>query len=308
MALYEAKVLLETGNLLGEGIAWDTEKERLLWIDIEGRAIHQYLMTSGEQHKISLKERIGCLVMRKGGGFLAGMESGIYALEEGIFEGQVEENAQMSWEVELEQLFVRFAEEKDGNRCNDGKCDPEGRFFVGTMAIDQSGPESRRAGKLYCVQKDGSYQVVERDIGISNGLAWDVRNHRMYYIDTLTQEVWAYDYERESGLISKRQTAYRVDPAEGSPDGMTIDVEGNLWIALWGGGKVICVDPTTGTRLHEVKVGTPLVTCCCFGGKDLSTLYITTASVEISEEERKSGAGHVYYVETNTKGENAWRQ
>lgn len=296
MATYDAKVLLEIGNLLGEGIQWDEEKEQLIWIDIEGKSIHQYQLKTKEHYEIPLNERIGCLVLRKGGGFLLGLESGVY---------EMSEDYDMA---STQKLFVRFREEKIGNRCNDGKCDPEGRFFVGTMAIDQSSPESRTAGKLYCVEKDGSYKVVEKDLGISNGLAWDTVRNIMYYIDTLSQEVWAYEYHRESGEIGNRRCAYSINKSEGSPDGMTIDAEGNLWIALWGGGKVICINPLTKERIHEVKVGTPLVTCCAFGGKDMSTLYITTASVDMTKEERERGAGYIYYIETNTKGETTWRQ
>ncbi|OWF35179.1 regucalcin-like [Mizuhopecten yessoensis] len=169
------------------------------------------------------------------------------------------------------------------DRFNDGKCDPAGRFWTGTMGgqIDNMPTYEKNVGSLYCLDTNGTLVKHFNKITVSNGLAWSPDKQVMFYIDTPTRKVEAFTYHVTSGKISNRRDAidFRSFPEEsmmGWPDGMTIDTDGHLWVACYGAGKVICFDPVTGKALKEVIIPAPRTTSCCFGGKNLDELYVTT--------------------------------
>lgn len=181
-------------------------------------------------------------------------------------------------------------------RMNDGKCDPAGRFWAGTMAYD----ESPGAGALYVF--DGSVRTVLEGVSISNGLAWTADHRTMYYIDTPTGHVDAFDYDERTGAVTGRRHVVKVEG--GHPDGMNIDDEGFLWVALWGGGAVHRYDPS-GRLVATVRV--PAVTnvsSCCFGGPDRSTLFITTSQQGLSDAQRakEPDAGRIWRVDAGVSG------
>src|SRR5918999_4891566 len=166
------------------------------------------------------------------------------------------------------------------NRMNDGKCDPAGRFWAGTMAMDGA----RGRGALYRLDADRSVARMLGAVSVSNGLAWSADSSTMYYIDTPTGSVDAFEFDADAGAISGRRPFVKIDGGDGMPDGMTIDSEGGLWVALWGGGAVHRYD--AGGRLDGiVEVPASLTTSCTFGGSDLGDLYITTASTGLGEAE-----------------------
>jgi sugar lactone lactonase YvrE len=169
-------------------------------------------------------------------------------------------------------------------RFNDGKCDPAGRFWVGTM----SGSQGKAMGKLYCLDTDLSLHIMETDIRISNGLTWNPEATVMYYIDTPTRQVVAYDYDVDSGTISNKRLIIEIPRQIGFPDGMTIDQEGMLWIAMWHGWNVTRWNPHSGKMLASYETPARNTSSCCFGGSDLQDLYITTARVGNTEEELTS--------------------
>jgi sugar lactone lactonase YvrE len=173
-------------------------------------------------------------------------------------------------------------EEPAGTRFNDGKCDPAGRLWVGTMAFDfHTG-----GGSLYALDANLQWTRKLPSVTCSNGITWSLDQRTLYYIDTPTGCVEAFDYNRETGAIDRRRILHKVEPGTGHPDGMTIDAEGQLWVALWDGGCVIRIDPATGALTARLPVpGARLVTSCAFGGEGLATLYITTASL-LSPEQR----------------------
>lgn len=158
-------------------------------------------------------------------------------------------------------------------RFNDGKCDSKGRFWVGSMAVDQESSDAFEAGALYKMDKRVLKEMIS-DVSISNGLAW--WQSSMYYIDTYTNEVVAYDFDETLGNITNKSSCISFQDEIGSPDGMTIDEEGMLWIAHWGGYKVSRWDPKTGKKMEEIKVPAENVTSVTFGGIQLNELYITT--------------------------------
>lgn len=259
MEIFQPDLLVRIDCDLGEGIFWDPSSHHIYWTDINrGR-----LFRCDANGKHVAKKEVTLMV----GAFTLTTVYGVFLLatEEGF----------MLYNWNREELLPLDNPEWNlpANRFNDGKCDPAGRFWAGTMARDTKGQK----GSLYCL--DGStmktQRMIER-IGISNGLAWDSSRHVFYYIDSSRQEVLVFDYE-DDGKIRNRRVCFEVPQKEGSPDGMTIDKEGMLWIAHWNGFQVARWNPITGEKLATIKLPVPLATCCCFGGDDFRTLYISSA-------------------------------
>jgi sugar lactone lactonase YvrE len=191
------------------------------------------------------------------------------------------------------------------NRFNDGKCDPAGRFWAGTMDMDERG----QRGSLYCLYPDGRVQKRLGNIGTSNGLAWSLDGSTMYYIDTPTSVVRAFDFEMETGRISNGRDIIRIPVSMGYPDGMSIDAEGMLWIALWGGGGVGRWNPFDGQLLEMVACPASQTTACAFGGRALDTLYITSARHGLSEDQlqKEPHAGGIFAIKPGCQGIPAYR-
>jgi sugar lactone lactonase YvrE len=255
--MLEAEVVWEIRSELGEGpIWWD---DSLYWVDINAPRLHVYTPATGEKRSFVLSEMTGTVVPRASGGLILAQESGLCA-----FEPETESSESLPWPADKPIV----------NRFNDGKCDPQGRFWVGTMGRDEP------TGSLYRI--DPGFKVTEMlgGVRVSNGLCWDESRGRFYYIDSRTKAIDVFDWEPESGTISGRRIAARLpEGGTGVPDGMTIDTEGRLWVAVFRGRGVHCIDPDTGRSLEKVAVPVPKTTACWFGGKNLDELYITTASV-----------------------------
>jgi sugar lactone lactonase YvrE len=174
---------------------------------------------------------------------------------------------------------------------NDGSCDASGRFWAGTMALD----ERPGAGTLYRLSGDGHVETVLRPVTISNGLDWTDDDERMYFVDTATGCVDVFDFDAAAGAISNRRTFVRIAPEQGAPDGLTVDAEGCVWVSLWGGGAVHRYAPR-GTLECVVRLPVTHPTSCAFGGNDLRELYITTAAIALTERERarQTNAGDLF--------------
>ncbi|ADU31705.1 SMP-30/gluconolactonase/LRE family protein [Evansella cellulosilytica] len=286
----EAQLIIPAGATLGEGPCWDEKKQVLYWIDILEKKIHRFKPVTNETQTIKLSQYIGCLGLVERGGYLVGLQDGIYYLDE----------------ISEEIVSINHPEsEKKENRFNDGKVDPGGRFWAGTMHLD--GLEGE--GALYRLDIDKNISRMIEDVSISNGLAWDTNKQLMYYIDTPTKKVAAFDYDAATGEINNKRYVITIPEGEGFPDGMTIDAEGMLWIAHWGGSRVSRWNPDNGEKLSEIFFPVSQVTCCCFGGEKLDKLYVTTASVGLSEAEQKEqpNAGGVFVVEPGVKGTYSYR-
>lgn len=270
---------------LGEGAIWHPEKEALLWVDITGGKVFMYKPDEGMLQDISLESMVGTVVPSTGEYFaVAAQETGIFGLRE---DG-------------TKQQIAPFPSDALPNvRFNDGKCDPAGRLWIGTM--EKTAKEG--AAKLYMFDNDSLY-VKESNVTISNGIVWDSDKKLMYYIDTPTQQVVAYNYDPETGGISNKRVVVEVPKEMGSPDGMSIDTEGKLWIAHWGGSGVYRWNPETGDLMEKIDVPAPNVTSCAFGGPNLTTLYITTAREGLTEEqlEKYPLSGSLFVTETGIKG------
>jgi len=263
--------------LLGEGPVWDARRSSLFWVDILRGEIHEYRPADGYSHTISVGEYVGAVAPYRDGRLMAAMKSGIVLLDPDTGEREAVGHP----EAHL-----------PGNRYNDGKCDPAGRFWVGSMSLQ----EEPGAGSLYMIDHDRSITRQLEGVTISNGLAWSNDHRTMYYIDTPTFEVAAFDYDIATGSISNRRVAIRIPETDGYPDGMTTDREGCLWIAHWDGWQVTRWDPHTGRKIHHIPMPAARVTSCAFGGDTGNDLYITSARTGLSEEElgRMRGAGGVF--------------
>lgn len=280
-----AQLELKTNATLGEGAIWNHRTQELYWVDIEGKKLHIYNPAAGTNRSFSMPSRIGTVVPGNNGQAFVALEDGIYTLD------LTSEQLTLFAPVEADRPEMRF---------NDGKCDAAGRLWVGSMGLEERDP----VGALYQVNPDGTVIPRLRAITISNGITWTYDQRTMYYIDTPTSQVRAYDFDPVSGQLSGERIAVEIDPALGFPDGMTIDAEDKIWVAMWEGSAVLRFDPTTGALLERIDVPALKVTSCAFGGPDLDTLYITSASINMTaaQHERYPDAGSLFSVRPGVRG------
>uniref|UniRef100_A0A8C7P5P2 Regucalcin n=1 Tax=Oncorhynchus mykiss TaxID=8022 RepID=A0A8C7P5P2_ONCMY len=227
---------------------------------------------------------VGCAVPRRSGGYVIGEGRSFGALD---------------WESKSISTIAVIDEDKPNNRFNDGKVDPAGRLFAGTMAIEERPTVLElKQGSLFSLNKDHIVVKHFNQVDISNGLDWSLDHKTFYYIDSLTYTVEAFNYDINTGSISNRRMVYKMDEGEGIPDGMCIDADGRLWVACYSGGRVIQIDPQTGVRLQTVKLPVDKTTSCCFGGRDYSDLYVTSACKGMDEADmaKQPQAGCVFRI------------
>lgn len=188
--------------------------------------------------------------------------------------------------------------DKDENRCNDGKCDAAGRLWIGTMHIEAKKGE----GALYCY--DGKLEQIMADISVPNGICWSKDNRQMYFIDSYEHAVCEYDYNINTGRLANKRVVITIKEKNHVPDGMTMDDEGMLWVAIWGGGCVNRYNPENGALIGKVKVSAPHVTSCSFGGENMRQLFITTARAGLNEQQLEAFplSGSLFIVDTGTVG------
>jgi sugar lactone lactonase YvrE len=232
--------------VLGEGPRWDAEAGRLLWVDIEGGLLH-----AGDS-TIEGGAMVCAVAPWAGDTVLVALTDALAAVDVAV--GSV-------------RRLAEIPHGAPGLRCNDGACDPAGRFWIGTMALD----ESPGKGALYRYDVDGRLHTVLEGVSLSNGLGWDAGGRLMYYVDSPTQRIDVFDFDVASGALADRRPFAVIPEADGIPDGLALDHEGGIWVALHGGGEVRRFDPDGGLS-GRVEVPVPKVTACCFVGR---RLYVT---------------------------------
>jgi len=264
---------------LGEGPVWDDQLSRLLWVDIvNGRVSAWYPETShGEAFVFS--GQIGAIALTRQSNRVLGATDTGFALF----------NLDNRRRIDIGDPEADLHD----NRFNDGKCDSRGRFWAGSL-----NEEGHYDAALYMLDGSGTIAKKIDHVSCSNGLAWSSDDCTFYYIDTPTRQIVAYDFDVATAEISNRRVVINVDPSDGLPDGMTIDAEDMLWVALWGGWKVIQWNPRTGEKLREIKLPVSQVTSCAFGGKDLKDLYITSARKGLTPDDLSAepDAGALFIV------------
>jgi len=270
---------------LGEGPSWDSRSNMLYWVDILKGNVHMYEPDYCEDTFIHTGGYVSSVVPRKAGGMMVTLQHGFYTL---------------NLETHNVKLICEVEKNVADNRFNDGKCDAYGRYWAGTMSMGYA----KSKGALYFLSRDNTVTKVLSNISISNGLGWSPDNKVMYYIDTPMRRVVSYDFVLETGEIKNQRTVVDFSDQDGSPDGMAVDEEGMLWIAHWGGSKVSRWNPLTGSVLDQIILPTMNVSSCCFGGKNLDELYITTAKrgseQQIPSEQPYAGA--LFRVKVEVRG------
>jgi len=282
----KATPIFDTITEHGEGPVWDAVDQKLYWVDLLQGKYYKADISTNMVEEFSVGQPLGFLALReKQKGLVMGVRDGFgfYDEEKNIFD-LIEPSPEQN------NSKVRF---------NDGAVDPKGRVFGGTMEWD--GAENQ--GKLFRLNTDRSWNLLEENIHISNGMDWNPQKDAYYLIDTLRHVVYAYDYDMGTGTISNRRIHIQFEENE-FPDGMSVDSEGGFWIALWGGSKVVHFD-ANGIRSEEITVPVTHPTSCCFGGQDMKTLFITSSTLPLSEQELKAKplAGRLFRVETDIQGQ-----
>ncbi len=263
----------------GEGPFWDSRLGRLFFVDMLAGAVAEW-DTAGPVRRHVVGDVAAVIRARTRGGWVLAVERGF------AFAGP-------DFDV-IETLPQVFADETI--RMNDGGCDPQGRFYCGSMAY----AETPHAGTLYRLNTDRSVERILTGVTISNGLQWSRDGSTVFYSDTGTGRVDAFDFDADTGTFSGRRPFVALDGAKGAPDGLAIDEEDGLWVALWGGGAVHRYD-VHGSLSEVVELPVPKVTACTFGGDDLRTLFITTSRLGSSAEELPE-AGAVFSVRAGVRG------
>lgn len=284
--LLKADLILDARAELGEGPIWDAAHARLYWVDILDSALHAFDPATGTDRKWDVGSHVGTVVPHARGGV-------VLALKDHIATFDPEKPGKPV-------ASHRPPRHPANNRFNDGKCAPDGRLWVGTMAYDIA----KGAGTLWRCERDGSMTAMIDHVTISNGLVWDLKRRRFYYIDTPTRTIAAYTYDPEHGSISDRRVVVTSTEEDGFPDGMVMDEEGKLWVAHWGKHQVICWDPDTGRALRRIHVPVPQPSACAFGGAKLDRLYITTARQDMTADQLATypQSGGIYVVDVGVRG------
>jgi sugar lactone lactonase YvrE/DNA-binding IclR family transcriptional regulator len=247
--------------LLGEGPLWSAREGRLYWVDILAPAIHCSDPATGTDRVIAVEEMVAALAPRTAGGFVAAARSGLRG-----FDGAA-----------LGPVLAAPIAEGASLRLNDGRCDARGRFWVGSLALDST-PD---AGALHRLDPDGGARVMQAGLHVPNGLGFSPDGRLLYLADSARRRVDVFDYDLASGAIANRRRFVELAEGEGVPDGLTVDAEGGVWIALWDGWRVVRHAPD-GRLDRVVHLPVPRPTSCAFGGPDLRTLYVTSARVRLS--------------------------
>ncbi|WP_414570109.1 SMP-30/gluconolactonase/LRE family protein [Nostoc sp. CCY 9925] len=280
---YPLHNILDARARLGEGPIWDSTKKVLYWIDIFNHRVHQFDPGTLKDRFFDVGDVVGAIAT-------TGTNRLIIALRHHL--------ALLNTQTGEVTPILEIEGNLPNNRLNDGKCDLQGRFWFGSMSTSEK-PEA----SLYRYDNDGSLHVMETGLTISNGLGWSPDQKTFYLADSPQQKIYAYDFNSGTGNISNRQIFVDLTHESFYPDGLTIDSQGNIWSAMWNGWCVIRFNPK-GEEILRINLPVPLVTSCTFGSEDLQTLYITTASVGLSQAEidKSFYSGNLFALRTDVTG------
>jgi sugar lactone lactonase YvrE len=259
-------ILLDAGAQLGESPRWDAARERLRWVDIDAGIVHETDVRDGATASHAVGMKVGAVAPRRAGGALLATAAGFALLDDDT--GAVTPFATV--------------EKPDDALFNDGACDAAGRMWAGTLAED----ERPGAGVLYRLDPDGTAHAQVRGLTVSNGIDWSPDGRTMYFVDSATPAIDRFDFDPDTGTVANRRTFVALPAGAGDPDGIAVDDEGGVWVALWDGSAVHRYAPG-GEHTHTVALPTTHVTACAFRG---STLYITTAAAYVASPQPHAGA------------------
>lgn len=265
---FEVECAAEARALLGEGPCWSPRDGLLYWVDILTPSIHSFDVQTGIDSEHKLGAMVSVAIPKSTGGLLVATPGGLMTFDS--------DSKRLS-------LLCHPESERAGNRYNDGKCDRMGRLWIGTLDM---GAAANR-GNLFRVESDGSWKKMDSGFTVANGLGWSPDNKRMYFADSARRIVYVYDFDLRAGTIANRRPFVTFDAADGTPDGLTVDQDGCVWVAVWDAWRISRFSPE-GKELLRIGMPVPRPTSCGFGGPDLDTLYVTSASVRLNEQALKS--------------------
>ena len=267
---HRATLAIDTRDKIGEQPLWDERGQRLLWCDNALGVVHEAKPDDSggwyESRRWTIGRHIGAAIPRARGGLVVAVGAEVVTLDD---DGSV-------------AAFASFDADPQLTRSNDARCDALGRLWVGTFGADllASDASAVARGALYRVDPDGTVTTVLHDVTLANGLDWSPDNATFYFVDSHLLTVDAFDFDLARGELANRRTVIRINRGEGMPDGMTVDSEGCLWVAVLGSGEVRRYTPD-GVELSRTQIPAPGVTSCGFGGPDGADLFITSASVQL---------------------------
>ena len=282
----DVSCVLDVRAALGEGPTWSREERRLYWVNINGHTVNRFDPATGANEVCQLPEQVGSFVLREAGGLVVALRSGFYFLD---------------FETAALTPIADPEADKPDNRFNDGRCGPDGRFWVGTMRDPQD--PAQRTGALYCLDTDLSWRTMVSDVGVSNGLAFSPDGGTMYHADTRQQTIWAYDFRAEDGTLSNRRVFATTHDLPGRPDGGCVDAEGFYWSANVNGWQMVRFAPD-GSVDRTVKLPVQKPTMPAFGGDNLEIMYITSIGSDGSAplEPGQPQAGSIFACEPGVGG------
>ena len=276
-------LVLDAKTQLGEGPLWDAVRGRLLFVDIMRGEVHEFDPATGADRVLKVGEPVSTIVPSRRGDWIIATQTGFSRLDPKT--GAV-------------HRIVSVEADMPDNRMNDGAVDARGRLWAGTMSMS-----GRRHGSLYRLDTDGRVSRMVTGVTVSNGVGWSPDGSLMYYIDTATARIDVFDFDEHWGTITNRRTLATVSHRAGHPDGLVVDAEGGLWVALWAGGRIHRYRPD-GTLDREIRLPVTHPTKCAFGGDDWTDLYITSAWIELTPKEREAQpqAGGVFVCRPGVAG------
>lgn len=271
-------------DFLGEGPFWSARDQQLVWVDILAPSIVVGDPATGERTMRPMPELVGVAIPKASGGYICATETGIKTLSPS---GQIATLCEPEADI-------------SGNRFNDGKCDARGRLWVGSLAIDtQPG-----RGNLWRVEADGTHERMLQGTSVSNGMGWSPDNRTFYFTDSGKRVIWAFDFDLDAGTLANQRPFVQFAAGDGSPDGLCVDSDGHLWVAMWDGWAIRRYAPDAVLE-RKIDVPVPRPTSCCFGGPDLRTLFVTTARIRLSAQQLSDAplSGCVLAVKTDVTGQ-----
>jgi len=260
----EVQCVHRVTSLLGEGPIWSPRDSVLYWVDILTPSVHWHDTRDATDHEIKLGSMVSVAIPKASGGLLVATSAGLMTLD-----------------TSTKNLTPLCHPEADrpGNRYNDGKCDRMGRLWIGSL--DMATAANR--GHLFRVDADGTWKKMDSGFSVANGLGWSPDNRQMYFTDSARRVIYVYDFDLLSGTVSNRRPLINLPGSDGTPDGLTVDEEGCLWVAVWDSWRVARYSPQ-GQEMSRIRMPVPRPTSCCFGGPNLDTLYVTSASLRLNQQ------------------------
>jgi sugar lactone lactonase YvrE len=269
---------------LGEGPLWDDWRERLLFVDIMRGHVHEFDPVTKSDRVLEVAEPVGAVALTMKGDWLIATKTGFWRLDP---------------ESGRKSIIAAVEDDQLNNRMNDGYVDRRGRFWAGTMGMGV-----RERGSLYRLDPDGTVTKMLTHVSTSNGIDWSPDDRLMYYVDTPTRQIDCFDFDDASGTIRNRRPFVTFPTGTGRPDGLVVDADGHVWVALWNGGAVQQYAPD-GRLETDIRFPVTLTTKCAFAGPDRRDVYVTSAWIDLTAEERVSQpmAGGIFRLRPGPAGQ-----